>query len=368
MFFPHFGFSMSVKHTMKKVYYNPAHPGSFGGVERLRQGVRDETGERVELEEAKDFLAEQDAYTLHKPARVHFPRNRVFVPRPLNQFQADLCDMQALAEFNDGYNYLLTVIDVFSKRAYVRPLKRKTAVETVKAFESVFEESQTPAKLQTDDGKEFFNKSFEALMKKHNIVHFSTASDLKASVIERFNRSLKSRMWRYFTANNTMRYLDVLQDLVKSYNHSYHSSIKMTPMQVTKENTLQVFENLYGTPQKGNQKMNFKTGDLVRISKLKGVFDKKYEQSFTDEVFTVSDCIPRIPPVYKLKDYDGEPVQGSFYEQELQKVKLSQDKVFHVEKILKQRVVKGEKQVFVRWKNWPEKFNSWVKASDLKDI
>lgn len=359
---------MSVKHIMKKVYYNPAHPGSFGGVERLRQGVQDETGQTIKLENVKDFLSKQDAYTLHKPARIHFARNRVFVPRPLNQFQADLCDMQALAEYNDDYNYLLTVIDVFSKRAYVRALKRKTAAEVVDAFESVFEESQTPKKLQTDAGKEFFNKRFKALMEKHGIIHFSTASDLKASVVERFNRTLKSRMWRYFTANNTMRYQDVLQDLVKSYNHSYHSSIKMTPMQVTDDNALQVFENLYGTTSEPVLKCKFKTGDLVRISKLRGVFDKKYEQSFTDEVFTVSDCIRRIPPVYQLKDYDGELIQGSFYEQELQKVNLASDKVYHIEKILKSRVVKGEKQVFVRWKNWPEKFNSWVKASDLKDV
>lgn len=371
VFFSHLVFNMSEKRFMKKVYYDPSHPGSFGGVERLRKSVQDETCERVGVENVKDFLSEQDAYTLHKPARVHFIRNRVFVPRPLNQFQADLCDMQALSEYNDGYNYLLTVIDVFSKKAYVRALKRKTAVEVVKAFESIFEESQTPVKIQTDAGKEFFNKAFKVLMKKHNIVHFSTASDLKASVIERFNRTLKSRMWRYFTANNTMRYIDVLQDLLKSYNHSYHSSIKMKPMQVTSENAFQVFQNLYGTSsatQRSELKMNFKKGDQVRISKVRGVFDKKYEQSFTGEVFTVHECIPREPPVYKLKDYDGEIIQGSFYEAELQKVKMCKDKVYAVEEILKRRTVRGEEQAFVRWKNWPEKFNSWIKVSALKNI
>lgn len=204
-------------------------------------------------------------------------------------------------------------------------------------------------------------------MKKHDIVHFSTASDLKASVVERFNRTLKGRMWRYFTANNTLRYIDVLQDLVKSYNHSYHSSIKMKPVQVTAENTLQVFENLYGDVQ-NKSKNKFKKGDQVRISKLRGVFDKKYKQSFTDEVFTVTECIPREPPVYKLADYDGEPIQGSFYDAELQKVTVRKDKVYQVDTILKQRTVKGKKQAFVRWKNWPDKFNSWVNESDLKNV
>uniref|UniRef100_A0A672IF46 Integrase catalytic domain-containing protein n=1 Tax=Salarias fasciatus TaxID=181472 RepID=A0A672IF46_SALFA len=315
---------MAEKRVMKRLYYKPSHPGSFGGVERLHKAVQDETGKKVRVEDVKDFLSSQDTYTLHKPARVHFPRNRVFVTRPLKQFQADLCDMRALADENDGYSYLLTVIDVFSKLAYVRALRKKTAAEVVSAFESVFRESKTPEKLQTDAGREFFNKSFKILMRKHNIVHFATASDLKACVVERFNRTLKTRMWRYFTAKNTRRYVEVLPDLVKSYNNTYHSSIKMRPVDVTKENTRRVFHNLYGTPtprdkSKQKLKVGFKVGDVVRISKLRGVFDKKYEQSFTDEVFTVSECIPRTPMVFKLKDFDGEVIEGSFYEQELQK-------------------------------------------------
>lgn len=354
---------------MKKVYYDPLHPSSFGGVNRLRQGVEDETGQKVGVDKIQDFLSEQDAYTLHKPARVHFKRNRVFVTKPLKQFQADLCDMQALSKYNDGYNYLLTVIDVFSKKAYARVLKKKTGSEVTKAFESVLQESQIPEKLQTDAGKEFFNKTFQTLIKKHGVTHFSTASDLKASVVERFNRTLKTRMWRYFTARNTRRYLEVLPDLLEGYNRSYHKSIKMAPAEVCSENADRVFCNLYGTtPARQRVKMKFKKGDLVRISKLRGVFDKTYEQSFTDETFTVTRGIPRAPPVYKLEDYDGEPIEGSFYEAELQKVKMGGDKAFHVENILKRRVVRGEKQVFVKWKNWPEKFNSWVKASEVIDV
>lgn len=354
---------------MKKVYYDPLHPGSFGGVDRLRRGVEEETGKKVDVRKVQDFLSEQDAYTLHKPARVRFKRNRVFVTKPLKQLQADLCDMRHLSEYNDGFNYLLTVIDVFSKKAYARALKKKTGSEVTEAFESVLRESQIPENVQTDAGKEFFNKSFQALMKNHGITHFATASDLKASVVERFNRTLKTRMWRYFTAHNTRRYLEVLPDLLEGYNRSYHSGIKMTPAEVCPENADQVFRNLYGTtPARPKINVKFKRGDLVRISKVRGVFDKKYEQSFTDETFTVTRALRRSPPVYKLEDYDGEPIEGSFYEAELQKVKMTEDKAFHVEKILKRRAVRGEKQVFVKWKNWPEKFNSWVKASEVVGV
>lgn len=126
-------------------------------------------------------------------------------------------------------------------------------------------------------------------------------------------------------------------------------------MEVTSENPDQVFHNLYGTFSSRHRdkiKMKFKKGDLVPLSKVRGVFDKKYELSFTDEVFTVTDHIPRTPPLYKLENHDGEPIEGSFYEAELQKVKMAANK----------------KQVFVRWKNWPEKFNSWVTFSDVVGI
>ena len=134
---------------------------------------------------------------------------------------------------------------MFSKKAYAQALKKKTGIEVAKAFDTVLTHSEIPKKLQTDAGKEFLNKVFQNLLKTRGIAHYTTASDMKACVIERFNRTLKTKMWRYFTAKNTHRYIDVLPELIESYNNSYHRSIKMTPMQVTKENAAQVFRNLY---------------------------------------------------------------------------------------------------------------------------
>jgi transposase-like protein len=353
---------------LKNIYYNPSNPGSYGGKERLQRAIVEETGSLLSDAKVNEWLSEQDAYTLHKPVRKHFPRNRVFSTHPLSQFQADLCDMQSLADKNDGNRYMLTVIDIFSKLAYVRVLKNKSGAEVTRAFESILKAGGAPKKVQTDGGKEFFNKTFQKLMNKYNIVHFATGSDLKASVVERFNRTLKERMWRYFTAHNTNRYTDIVQDLVNGYNHSYHKTIRMKPSEVSSENSFQVFKNMYGLfPLRRKKKMTFKflVGDLVRISKLRGVFDKKYEQGFSSELFTVTECLPRIPPVYKLKDYDGDLIEGSFYEKELQKVQLGKDKVFHVEEILDQKREKGKKWLLVRWKNWPQKFNSWVLEQDV---
>lgn len=129
-----------------------------------------------------------------------------FSTHPLSQFQADLCDMQELDDKNDGNRYMLTVIDIFSKIAFVRVLKNKSGAEVTRVFDSISEDGGAPKKVQTDGGKCYFNNTFQKLMMKHNIVHFATGSDLKASVVERFNRTLKERMWKYFTAHNTHRY------------------------------------------------------------------------------------------------------------------------------------------------------------------
>ena len=217
-------------------------------------------------------------------------------------------------------------------------------------------------------------------MKSHNITHYATGNEVKACIIERWNRTLKTKMWRHFTANNTRRYIDVVQDLVCSYNHNYHRTIRMRPVDVSKQNVSQVMKNTYGTPQRRNEKkkttttttttpvFKFETGDLVRISKLRGPFVKGYNQGYTDEYFKVVECIPKERPVYVLEDYDGERIEGTFYEKEMQKISVAKDKVYKVEKILAEKVTNRKKMCLVKWVGWPEKFNSWIAADQVKDL
>ncbi len=269
---------------MKNVYYTPANPGSLGGKKRLKDAVLKDTGVRLTDKQVTDWLAGEDAYTLHRTAPINYKRNRVVVYGIDMQFQADLVDMTAYSKENANNNYLLTCIDVFSKYAWARALKNKSGLEVTKAFKSILEEGRVPKKLQTDKGTEFFNKHFQDLMKKYDVHHFATATDLKASVVERFNRSLKSRMWRFLTATNSQRYIDVLQNIMQGYNSSYHRSIKMRPVDVGKENEGVVFQNLYGGMKKKNEHhvFKYKVGDIVRISKVRGPFAKGYEQNYTE--------------------------------------------------------------------------------------
>ena len=220
-------------------YRDPKESGSLGGVTRFAEA------QGISLSRAKRVLAHELGYTLHKPARRRFPTLKVVVFGPDEQWAADLVDVQKLKKFNRGVNYLLTVVDVFSKTAWVIPMKQKTGPQTAKALEKLFRTSKRrPQNLQTDDGKEFYNKHVAKVLKDRNVRHFSTAGDTKASVVERFNRTFKQRLYRYMTTYNTPSYLSALPSLVKGYNASFHRSIGMAPEAVNLENTKEVWEAL----------------------------------------------------------------------------------------------------------------------------
>ena len=145
-----------------------------------------------------------------------------------------------------GVNYLLVVIDVLSKYVWVRPMKNKTARSLLEAFDSILSEGRKPEKLRTYESTEFLNESFQQYLKKKNIQFYAANNEPKASVVERVNRTLKSKLYRYFMAFNSLRYIDVLQDLVDSYNNTYHRSIGRAPATVSLLNVGTVRRTLYG--------------------------------------------------------------------------------------------------------------------------
>ena len=190
--------------------------------------------------------------------------------------------------------------------------------------------------LQTDKGLEFRNPSFQNLLREHGVHHFATHNEeTKASIVERFNRTLKTRMWKYFTKHQTVRYLDKLPDLLHSYNNTYHRTLGMAPSQVNETNQEIVWQRLYG--QDGGGKPKFTVGDRVLISKAKRQFKKGYMANWSEELFTITDAHRSDPPVYRLVDEHGEILEGSFYEPELQKVSVPKDKLYRIETVSRRR-------------------------------
>jgi transposase InsO family protein len=188
---------------MEIIYYDPNKPGSYGGVRPL---VRHSN---TTAASAKNWLSSQDAYTLHKPVRRNFPRRKTYAKGINDLFQADLADMQQLARYNDGYSFLLNCIDVLTKRAFAIPLKNKRGSSVADAFEKIFAEA-TPTMIQTDRGTEFLNSQVQDVFRKHGVKHyFSMNDDVKTACVERFNRTIKTRMFRYLTHHRTNRWIDV---------------------------------------------------------------------------------------------------------------------------------------------------------------
>ncbi|GFQ80614.1 uncharacterized transposon-derived protein F54H12.3 [Trichonephila clavata] len=211
-----------MERVLKATYYDFANPASFGGIKKLSKTTK------VPYEKTKQFLSSQDPYSLHKGVRYKFLR-RATLSYGINElWQCDLVDLKHLGKHNNGFRYLLTVIDVFSKYARVSALKMKTADAVKKAFENLFQQAK-PKNIQTDKGSEFYNSQLKSLFQRHSINHYSAEGDHKASVVERFNRTLKNKMFRVFTYRNSYKYVDILHLLVKSYNDTEHRSIGMAP-------------------------------------------------------------------------------------------------------------------------------------------
>ena len=269
------------------------------------------------------------ANELHKPIIRKFNKRKVNSSFRDNIWGADLADMQLLSKFNKKIKYLLCVIDLFSKYAFVVPLKDKKGISIVNAFQSVLNKSKRkPNKIWVDKGSEFYNASFKKWLQDNDIVMYSTYNEGKSVVAERFIRTLKSKIYKYMTSISKNVYIDKLNAIVNKYNNTYHTTIKMKPIDVK--------DNTYINTNKGiNYKdPKFKGGDYVRISKYKNIFAKGYMPNWSEEVFVVDKIKNTVPWTYVINDLNGEEITGTFYENELQK---TNQKEFRIEKVIKQK-------------------------------
>ena len=355
--------------VLRSSYYDLSSPSAYTGLRNIFREVR-AVDPKIKLADVKEYLQKQDTYTLHEPLRRKFPRRKTVAARIDSDWQADLCDVQHLKKYNDGFGYILTVIDVLSKFAWVEPVPDKSPRTVAKAFRKILQSSGRKCwRLYTDKGWEFRGKPFQDMLEEYGIQYISSESpDIKASVAERFNRTLKSRIWKYFTANKTLKFLDCLEKIIHAYNNTYHTSIRRRPVEVNSENEREVWRVLYGPNPFGSRspiEFKFSVGDSVRIARSKGVFGKGYLPNFTEELFKIRARINSTPPSYRIEDLGKEEIQGIFYEPELVKV-VKTDEVYRIETVLKKRSRKGKKEIFVKWLGYPEKFNQWILESELR--
>ena len=225
----------------------------------------------------------------------------------------DLADMQSLSKYNKGNKYLLCAIDLFSKYAWVVPIKDKKGTSIVNAFQKIISEGRKPNKIWVDQGSEFYNNSFKDFLKKNNIKMYSTCNEGKSVVAEIFIRTLKNKIFKHMTPISKKVYFDVLDDIGNRYDNTVHRTIKMKPMDVTGDSYAEYNEDFNKKDPK------FKVGDYVRISKYKNIFAKGYAPNWSEEVFVVSKIKDTVSWTYVVSDLNDDEITGSFYEKELQK-------------------------------------------------
>lgn len=358
---------------LKASYARPGHPIAFSGIQQIYRYYRP----HLTVEDIEKTLSEIESYTLHKefhsqqrnPSYSHFKRY---------QFQCDLIDVRGLAKYNDGINYLLTCIDTFTRYAFVRPLTTKHGPKVLQAFKSILQEAvEYPKNLVFDRGAEFYNQDFLQFCRRNSIQVYSPDTSIHGAFIERFNRTLQSIIYKYMTENETNRYIDVtdhlgqttqlLSKFVRTYNNRIHRMIGTTPYTAeTNHNShLEIRKRMSKYYEQIKPRAaKFKVGDYVRVVKLRGKFDRGYNERAAKEIFKIHAINEKLKiPLYVLSNYSGtEIIKGSFYENEI--TRASGD-IFRVEKVIKKRKYRGRDQLYVKWKGFDESHNSWIDSSEV---
>jgi len=366
---------------LHSIYTNVQKPGSFQGIVKLYKAVLDEGVYLIKLHEIQKWLQSVNAYTMNRPVKRVTKRPSVIVSGLYDQYETDLASLNKYEyiEQNDGVKYLLVVIDVFSRFIWVRPLKNKLASNVIKAFQNIFDTMiKTPRRMRSDRGSEFTSTETRKFMKERNIVQMFTSNELQANYVERVIKTIKSKIYRYLVNTNSLRYIDVLPKIVSSYNSTWHSGIRSKPEEVTEKNEKQLWWQMYWPKETLNEetkrlraerkeKYKLNVGDFVRISLRKKAFQREYDERWSGEIFIVVSKFKRNGsiPMYKLTDYEGEKVTGTFYTKEIQKITSSPRNFFVIDKIIDERKINNIYEVKVSYKYWPRKFNRWIKKTTI---
>lgn len=358
---------LSFERDLARKYYTPKLPNSFSGLTTFIK-----TLPRKKRTKAEQWLTQQEPFSLHRPVRKKFLRRKVTAPFE-RQLQTDLIDLAHIAKDNDGYRYLLTAIDVFSRKAFVEILKRKDCATVTNAFEAMLKKMGfQPKSVHSDQGSEFIGAKFRSLMRRKGINFFTSKdSTIKCGTIERFNKSLMSKLYRMFTKRNSYRFIENLPNILHSYNNTRHSSIGISPEQVNHTNKEQIWLKLYATPtKKFVKKLNsatkksdkLKKGSYVRISKKIRQFSKGYKSRWSGEIFQIANVNRTKPPTFDLIDLKSQPIEGTFYAQEIAPTVLPKN--YAIERILDSKNGK----FLIKYRDYPDKFNEWVSSRAISDI
>ena len=362
---------------LKKLYETISSNTSFSSQKELYKEAK-KIYPLIDLKDVKHFLQKQDSYTLFKLSKKRFQSRKVIAAAPKIIISLDLIDMSNLSVHNDNFKFLMYFIDVFSRKITVIPIKNKKKITVLDALKSFFEidDNYKYSRIYSDrEGSLYSNLIQKYLFENKKILYTNTSYERKNSIAEIGIKNIKRKIYKYLTHFSVNRYIDDLPDIVESLNNSHHSSLKnkyLTPNIL--HNIKQInfvkeqFHKMYNINKSKFKKkdQSIRVGDYVRIPKLsrtQSVFFKGYSISNTEEIFRIDSIDKtRLPHVYKLVDLLGEKIYGSFYIEELTRVKLP---LIYPIKILKKKVENGKKMFLISYLGYPRKFDEWVFEKNL---
>ena len=355
-----------------RAYTTPGHPTAFSAPARVASHFG------ISKTRAKEILEGNEGYTLHREYKQPAVYNPYYVHKRREQVQADLIDVSKIARANDGVRFLLLLIDIFTKRVWVVPLRTKAAAEMKRAMSVWLNSLRTkPDQLATDRGLEFTNRGVQGLLRAHNVMWISAQGTMKAAVAERANKTVQILIYKYLTENESVRYIDVLPALIGSYNSRGHRTLEgMTPREADRpanEGRVQgIFHERYREVARHRRAdLPLKVGNLVRVKtdakKSISSSSRAYAEQFHGEYFRIVRINRTLPiAMYYLRSLDtDEYIEGGFYANELQR---QRGELWKIEAVLRRRVRRGVPQVLVKWKYFGPRHNEWIPEADVRRV
>ena len=361
--------SNAQREAIIKAYRTVGHPVAFSAPGRVANYFH------ISVKQAKNILQQIDSYTRHREFKRPRSYNPYFIYEP-GLYQSDLVETRALAPYNDGTNYLCLIICVFSRKIWVYPMKRKTGQAMRAVLSGWLDELPLHARVKThmsDRGKEYDSAPVRELLHSAGIEQQWAIGTSKAAYAERAQKTFQILLYKYLTDHETFRYLDVLPDLVRTYNTRGHRSLEgMTPNEAfRKQNRARVLGIHMARYRKTRrQTPRFQVGDIVRVKSLSSKIAtaaRSYVEQFKAEYFIVRRVNTKLPvPMYEIKSLDsGELITGQFYGAELTRV---EPQSFKVEKVLRWRGKAPRRQALVKWLHFSDAHNSWVDEKDILEV
>ena len=352
-----------LRERILRAYSTPGHPVAYSAPHTVAKYFN------ISQSRAKKILEHNEGYTVHREYKQPKFFNPFYVHGRREQVQGDLIDVSRLAANNNNIRFLLLLIDIFSKKIWLYPLKNKSATSMERIVQTWLESLDVkPDKLATDRGLEFRNQRVQNILASNDVEWQALGGTMKAAVAERANKTIQILIYKYLTKKETTRYVDVLQRFVETYNKRGHRSLNgMCPQDADlprNENEIKAIHHARyeKIAQKRKSYLPFKVGDLVRIktqAKKISSSSRAYAEQFKGEYFRVVRINRTLPiAMYHLRSLDtGEMIEGGFYAQELQH---QRGNVYKIESVLNRRTRRGVREIYVKWKDFGPQWNEWI--------